>query len=241
MTEKILGIVLSVRKYNDRNCIVTLYTRERGCLSFISPEGSGKASVMRRARLQPLSVISTELNYKAGSDLQRLGSISTPELWQDIYFNPEKRAISLFISEFLNRLLNAAMPDPSLFDFLIKSFRLLDAMEKGVNDFHLLFLISMLSYSGIQPDISAYREGYVFDFSSGSFMPEFESKGVSLSAQESKYLPWLMRLNFANMKNLRLTGANRRLILYGLLNYYSYHFPGLGSLKSPEILREIFS
>lgn len=240
MSEKIKGIVLNVRKYNDRNSIVTLYTRERGRLSFFSPIGTGKAANARRARLQPLSVIETELNYKAGAELQRLGSISSSEIWTSIYFEPTKRAISLFISEFLYRLLNATMPDPQLYDFLVSSIRLLDRMQTGINDFHLPFLVSMLSFSGIQPDVRNREEGYVFEFASGTYLPEFEAKGPYLKGEEAKAVAFVSRLSFSNMKCLRLTGANRRQILYGLLNYYSYHFPGLGSLKSPDILREIF-
>lgn len=240
MTEKISGIVLNVRKYNDRNNIITLYTRERGRLAFISPTGSGKASNARRARLQPLALIETELRYKPGAELQRLGSISMSEIWTDIYFHPAKRAMAIFLSEFLYRLLNASMADEGLFDFLASSFRFLDRMQDGLNDFHIPFLVSLLSYSGIQPDTSGLREGYVFDFSAGAFVAEYEAKGPVISGDEARMVPLVARLNFSNIKGLRLTSANRRQILYGLLNYYSYHFPGLSTLKSPEVLRDLF-
>lgn len=240
MAEKITGIVLNIRKYNDRNTVVTLYTRERGRLSFISPAGTGKSANVRRARLQPLSVVTTDLNFKPTSELQRLGSIYPAEVWSSLYFDPAKRAITLFISEFLYKLLMASQPDPLLFDFLVGSFRYLDGIEKGVSDFHIPFLVSMLSFSGIQPDVRNAKPGYVFEFGSGSFVPEFEGRAPFLTGKEAKAVAWISRINFSNMKKLRLTGANRRQILYGLLNYFSYHFPGLGSLKSPEILREIF-
>lgn len=240
MTEKILGIVLNVRKYNDRNNIVVIYTRERGKVSFISPTGSGKASNVRRARLQPLALIETELNYKTTSELQRLGSVSTPEIWQDLYFDPSKRSMALFISEFLYKLLEPETPDSRLFNFLVDSIRLLDNMKTGIADFHIPFLVSLLYFSGIQPDITTYRDGYVFDFPSGVFVPEMEAKGPMIKSPEARMVSYISRINFSNMKSLRLTSANRRQILYELLNYYSYHFPGLGTLKSPDVLREIF-
>lgn len=240
MAEKITGIVLNVRKYNDKNCIVTLYTRERGRLAFISPSGTGKSANVRRARLQPLSVISSEINYKPAAELQRLGSVSVSEIWTHIYFHPVKSALALFISEFLYKLLNATMPDPLLYDFLINSFRLLDEMEGNVNDFHIPFLVSLLTFSGIRPDTSGFKPGYVFDFASGGFVTEFETKEPSLAGEDAKAVTWISKVNFSNMKCLRLNSMHRRQILYGILNYYSYHFPGLGSLKSPEILREVF-
>lgn len=241
MGEKIRGIVLNVRKHNERNQIVTLYTRERGRLAFISPIGSGKAMNARRARLQPMSVISTEFSYKTTSELQRLGSIATDTVWHDIYFHPQKRVLALFLSEFLYRLLNATMPDPALFDFIVSSLRHLDDIKSGIADFHIPFLVELLRYTGIQPDISGWREGYVFDFPAGAFVAEEEAKGPMLKGEEAKAVGIVARINFRNIKSLRLTNLNRRQILYGLLNYYSFHIPGLGSLKSPEVLREIFN
>lgn len=241
MTEKIIGIILNVRKHTDRNCIVTLYTLTRGRISFISPVGSGKASNVRRAKLQPLSLISTDLNFKPTSELQRLGSISSPEIFSDIYFHPVKRTLTIFISEFLDKLLMAASPDPPLFEYLNNSIRFLDKTKSGINNFHIPFLVSLLPFAGIQPDTSGYAPGKVFSFTSGTFLFPNESVGPALSPEESKYVATLCRINFSNMKCLRLTNANRRQILYALLNYYSFHFPGIGSMKSPEILREIFS
>lgn len=240
MSEKITGIILNVRPYNDKNCIVTLYTRSRGRLSFISPLGSGKASNARRARLRPLSVISTELNFKPTVELQRLGSVTLSEVWCDIYFHPVKRSIALFISEFLYKLLNASMPDEHLFDFLTDSLRLLDRSVSGVNNFHIALLVSLLSFSGIQPDVSGYKSGKVFSFHSGTFLRREEVDGPFISEEDAAGVAFTMRLNFANIKRLRLTNANRRLILNGLLNYYSYHFPGISTLKSLEVLRELF-
>ena len=240
MTEKIVALVLNVRKYNDKNVIVTAYTRSRGRLSFISPLGTGKASNARRARLQPLSLITTELNYKPGTELQRLGSISLVEPWNDLYFNNTKRSLSLFISEFLYRLLIATMPEENLFDFLVDSLRLLDRMEEGTGDFHIPFLVSMLSYAGIQPDISGYAEDKIFDFNTGSFQYSEEAGPIALSPFESKAVKFVARLNYNNIKKVRLNNVSRRQILYGLLNYFSFHYPGISSLKSVEVLREIF-
>lgn len=240
MAEKITGIVLNVKKYNEKNCIVTLYTRERGRIGCISPVGSGKASMARRARLQPLSIISTDLNYKSTSELQRLGQISSAEVWTSLYFDATKRAMTFFVAEFLYKLLNATMADPKLFDFIVESLRFLDMTDRGASDFHIPFLVSLLSFSGIQPEVSGYKSGYVFDFAAGSFVPEFEAKGPGINSEDSRHVALISRINFANIKKLRLNQMNRRKILYGLLNYYSYHFPGIGSMQTPEILKEIF-
>lgn len=240
MQEKIEGIVLNVRKYNDKNCIVTLFTRSRGRLSFISPAGTGKAANARRARLQPLSVVSSDLTFKPGVELQRLGSVSLREVWSDIYFNPSKRATTIFLSEFLSRLLNTSMPEENLYDFLIDALRVFDRSQDGGIDFHIPLLVSLLSYTGILPDVSTYRKGKVFDFTTGTFQWPDDASPLSLSEEDSRFVRLVTKINFVNIQRLRLGSSNRRRILYGLLNFYSYHFPGLSTLKSPEILRELF-
>ena len=132
------------------------------------------------------------------------------------------------------------MPDIKLYDFLVGSIKLLDNMKSGTSDFYIPFLISLLTFSGIQPNVSEWQKESVFEFASGSFVKEYEAKGPILTGAEALAVNWIVRINFSNMKCLRLTTANRRQILNGILNYYSYHFPGLSNLKSPEILREIF-
>lgn len=241
MLEKINGIVLNLRKYNDRNSIVTLYTATRGRLSFISPVGSGKSGGARRARLQPLSVISTDLNFKATSELQRLGKINLVRAWNEIYFHPVKRAESIFIAEFLYRILNASMPDENLWHFIFESLALLDGMKKGVSDFHIAFLISLLPYMGIQPDVSDYSPDKVFDFSSGGFVSVCDVRGPFVKGEEATAVLWIKRLNFFNIGRIHLGLKDRRTIFRNLLSYYGYHYPGLSSLRSPDILQDLFT
>ena len=115
MTEKITAFVLDVTRHNDRHNVVTLYSRTRGRISFLSPCGSGKSGKLRQARLLPLAVIDADINFRQTSELQKLGAFSLHHVWSDIYFHPVKRLVALFLSEFLNRLLRASMPDEGLY------------------------------------------------------------------------------------------------------------------------------
>ena len=121
MTEKITAFVLDVTRHNDRHNVVTLYSRTRGRISFLSPCGSGKSGKLRQARLLPLAVIDADINFRQTSELQKLGAFSLHHVWSDIYFHPVKRLVALFLSEFLNRLLRASMPDEALWDYIFNS------------------------------------------------------------------------------------------------------------------------
>lgn len=256
MIEKITAIVIDITRHNDKHNVVTLYSRSRGRLSFLSSVGSGKAGKLRQARLQPLAVVDADINFKPNAELQKLGSFSLHNVWTDIYFHPMKRMMILFLSEFLNKLLRASMPDPSLWDYLYQSISLLDNTEGNFGNFNIAFLSSLLPFAGIQPDPTKYNPGYIFNMQTGNFTPDFleadflpsserlsysQSKGYILRGDEAKIAALLCRINFFNVRILKLDRTSRYNIIQKLLQYYSIHFPGSGNLKSLEILHDLLS
>ena len=241
MTEKITGIVLDITRHSDRLSIVTLFTRTRGRISFLSPIGSGKEGRLRQARLQPLAVIEADINFKNVSELQRLGNFSLSEIWSDLYFDPVKRLITFFLADFLNRLLRASMPDEQMWDYICHSLRLLDRMHSRVADFHIAFLSSLLTFAGIQPDATDYRQGRVFDMQAGVFTSRVPSHNDYLTGDEARLAALLSRVNFSNVRALRLNGKLRSEILDKLLRYYAIHFPGTSNLRSLDVIHDILS
>ncbi|MDE6255539.1 MAG: DNA repair protein RecO [Muribaculaceae bacterium] len=239
--ERITGIVTDIVRHNDRHNIVTLFTRSRGRVSFLSPAGSGKTGRARNARLQLLSVVESDVNFRDNRTLQTLGAVSFRTLWKDIYFNPVKGAIAMFLSEFLNRYLRDAAPEPLLWDYVFLSLANLDGRKQGCSNFHLSFLIGFLHFAGITPDISDFEEGDYFDMQAGMVVAERPGHKNFLYPSETALLPVLLRMNMKNDSLFRFKVGERREMLRKILNYYSIHFPGLSNLKSPDILAEVFS
>lgn len=91
MTEKITAIVIDITRHNDKLNIVTLFTRSRGRISFLSPAGSGKMGRLRHSRLQPLAAIEADINFRQTAELQRLGTFALYTVWNNLYFDPVKR------------------------------------------------------------------------------------------------------------------------------------------------------
>lgn len=239
--EKITGIVTDIVRHNDRHNIVTLFTRSRGRVSFLSPAGKGKTGRMRNARLQLLSVVESDVNFRESRNLQSLGSVGLTVVWKDLYFNPVKGAIVMFLSEFLNHYLREASPEPNLWDYVYYSLSELDRRKKGYANFHLSFLIGLLHFAGITPDITELEEGDYFDMQSGIVVAERPQHRNFLYPSETALLPLIMRMNVDNDRFFKFKGGERRELLRKLLQYYSIHFPGMMNLKSPEILAEIFN
>lgn len=241
MTKKITAIVLDVTRHNDRNNVVTLYSRTHGRIVCLSACGAGKTAKMRQSRLLPMAAIETEMILRPNVEIQKLGAFALYAVWGDIYFHPVKQLIALFLSEFLNRLLRASMPDENLWDYIFNSMTLLDRMKSGIYDFHIAFMASLLPFAGIQPDSSAYRPGKIFDMQAGVFCDSIPSHRDYLTGDEAAFAHTLSRINFYNIRALRLNGTLRLRILKGLLHYYAIHFPGTANLKSLDVIHALFS
>lgn len=242
---KITGIVTDVVKHTDRHNVATLFTREQGRMSFITHGGGGKRGASRMAMLMPLSVIGADIRSDATRELQILTNASRLTVWHDIYFNPVKSALAMFLAEFLNAYLRFSDPDPALWDFAADAIYRLDRTKKGAANIHLGFLAGMLPLAGISPDLSDigfYPErDWWFDMREGCLTSLPPLHGDYVRPEFSRLLPLLARMSPRTAPLFRFNAPQRRDLLDGLLKYYAIHCPGLGQLKSPSVLRNIFS
>lgn len=240
MIFKIRGIVLKSVRHNDRTNIVTLFTEQRGRVSFVSSSGAGKRSQHRNAILSPLALIESEVNFHENRDLQMLGAVNVVRPWQNIYFDPSRSATALFLSEFLNQLLVAREKDSPLWNFLIQSIATLNDTAESTANFHLAFLIRMLPFLGIEPDTFNYRPGMIFDLREAEFSNYLPTHSDFIAGTEAAAIPTLCRMTYENMHRFRFNVTARRRLLDLLLKYYSIHLPIKEHLKSIEILKELF-
>lgn len=239
--EKIRGIIVDVRKHSDRHNVITMFTRERGRVGFLAPAGSGKSARIRNASLMPLSVIDSDVKFNNSRELQFLGRFEREIIWENLYFDPVKTAIAMFISEFINVYTRHSGPDEAMWDFMVSAIGRLDR-EKSVNaNFHIAFMIEFMHLAGISPDLTDWRADNWFDMREGVMTIFPPTHRDVLLPAEAQVLPLLARMNLRTARLFRLNAAQRREILHKILKYYSLHFPGMGSLKSPEVLSELFS
>lgn len=243
MTEKVTGIVLGSIRHNDRHDITSIYTRERGRVAVATPATgtSRKRSGVRRGALMPLSVVSVELSAHGNSEIRQLRQISPLRVWQQLYFDPRKIAISMFVTEFLDRLSRESGADANLWDYVEESIGLLDALPVGtaLANFPITLLSTMTLLLGIAPDTSGYSAGMIFDMRAGVFTAFEPGHSDVLRDADAAMAAALRRITFANSGRFRMNVAQRRKVLELLLRYYSIHLPGLGSLKSPEVLSQL--
>ena len=247
MKEKITGIVLSTVRHSDRHKVTGVYTRERGRMAFLTPAGASRQSRQTAACFQPLSVVEAQVSVNPTRELHIPSAVARAEVWRTIYYEPAKMTVAMFLSEFLGRLLHDSPAEPSLWDFIMQSIKLLDTIddEASIANFHITFLIGLMRLTGIFPDLSAYSEGMEFDMKSGRMALPFSLqggvRGMRIDARRTSFLPKLGRISYANCHRFRFNGRERSEILDDILRYYGCHFPGCDRLKSLDILKEIFA
>lgn len=239
--EKITGIVIDIVRHTDRANVVTLFTSTRGRLSFISPVGKGRSGSQRNSRLMLLSAVETDVNFRENRTLQMLGQVWPAAIWRNIYFDPMKSSIAMFMSEFLNRYLRDAQPDPPLWEYTFRMIALLDAAGAETINVHLAFLKGFLHFAGIYPDLNDFEPGDYFDMRSGIAVADRPDHRDFLMPSEASRFMALLRADIMDVSAYRFLPGGRREALGWLLRYHAVHFPGLSALKSPSILAELFS
>ena len=240
MYEKFKGIVLNTIRYSDKHNIVHIYTDGRGLMSFAVPQGKTSAARMRNAMLMPLSLIDLEAGVRHGRELSILREVRRNYPLATLYSDPIKNAIALFISELLAHVIQEPEGNDPLFRYIEQSVQLLEQMPGQIANFHICFLYHLGAHLGIQPNVDSYRKGYWFDMTEGVFVPAAVRGHDLLQPQEAQVIHMLSRMTFSNMTVFRFSRDERNRMLDVIIGYYRLHNAAIGTLRSPDILKQLF-
>ena len=239
MLQKTRGIVLRSIKYGETGMITTIYTEAFGRMAFIMQGIHGKKSSVKGNLLKQLFLLEMEVDFKAGRELQRVKEIKNISPFGSIPFGIVKSSQALFLAEFLEKLLREEESRPELFGFLYRSIQVLDLMEDGVNNFHLIFLIQLTRYLGFGPANNYTESNQFFDMIAGNFVLSAPAHPWFLQIPQSLVLAQLIGMSYQNSTEFKPDQGLRNFLLDFLLEYYGLHFGSKLNLKSLEIFRDI--
>ena len=123
-------------------------------------------------------------------------------------------------------------PDPRLFDYLYESIHLLEYADKGIANFHMVFLLGLLHHLGIFPNMESHRVGYYFDMLNGVFTDHIPMHRHYLNKVESAFFSRLLRISFDRQERAR--------IIHRILEYYRLHLPDFPEIKSLSVMQSLF-
>jgi len=234
------AIVLNVIRYNDESFIANVLTETDGYVSFLVRRAKSGRSKVQHALFQPLQQIEISWERKTGGGLSHPKQVHAAFNYSDLPFDPAKRAIALYLAEFLSHALRNEPAQPLLFEYVATALQLLDHSRSGVQNFHLTFLLHLTRFLGFLPDDSTYSMTARFDMQNGVFSTSTPTHNHFLSPQDSEFIPQLLRMSPKNMHLYKFTRAQRRQILDIINQYYRLHLPNFPELKSLEVLNAVF-
>ncbi|MDE6309414.1 MAG: recombination protein O N-terminal domain-containing protein [Muribaculaceae bacterium] len=241
MYHSIEAIVLRLVRHNDKHSIVRLYTPALGVIGCVTPAGDSREARRRRALMTPLATLRCVVSMTQGSDLHHLRDVQPLDMSAaSILTSPVKGALAQFLAELFDATLREQQPDALLYDFVAHTARELSAIGGGVANYHLLVLLRLGHFQGIEPDWGSYRRGYWLDESDGTFRPVPPMHEHFADPRESRVLYLLHSLPADKLSRLRLSARDRNYIIDRILAYYRLHEVNTGPLHSLEVLRQLF-
>ncbi len=235
------AVVLHITKYNDQSNIVHFFTETLGRISCAVKLSRSRKASLKPQLFQPLTLLEITVETRASKTIHfiREARILTP--YSRIPFDPIRGTIGLYLAEFLDKILRGEEENRPLFAYLIHSFQWLDCAQRGIANFHLVFLMRLSMFLGIYPNTEDYRSGDYFDMRNSCFVNRMPGHPNFLKPEEAERFGVLMRMRYETMHLFPFERGQRIYCLELLTEYYRLHVSDFPPLKSTEVLQEVFS
>jgi len=241
MLHKTRGIVFKTTDYGDSSIIVQVFTEKFGLQSYILNGAKKPKAKIHSNMLQPLHLLDMVVYHKNNGNVQRIAELKNAPALQTIPYDVIKRCVALFLNEVLYKAVRQQSAEENLFGFVFSAIEWLDHQTTGLANFHLLFLIQLTRYLGFYPDRHLAGDADYFDLRNGVFC-RYKPDGIFyLSPPHTQNFAALLQCSFENILLVKLSNDDRRYLIYKLLEYYSTHIEGFGSIRSHEVLEEVLS
>lgn len=234
------GIVLKTIDYNDKYLLVPILTKDFGKVTYLVSKSKSKSSKVKRVIFRPLAVLNLTVSHHNNKEVHNIKEAQLVYLQNTIAPDINKTAIIFFLSDFLSKVLQESHKDENLFAFLKNCMELLEFNAHSIANYHLVFLIKLSHFLGFYPHFDSYVNNSYFDMLNGEFVQHPPLHNQYLNIEESANIHLLRRITFANMHHFKFKQKERRDIIEKIIEYYRIHTYEFSTLKSLEVLHDIF-
>jgi len=232
------ALVLQNIKHGDKKHILKLFTQHHGMITAAVNAGQSKTSKIRNAALLTLNFVEAELIFKENKEIHLITELSVYKAHSDIHQHMSKLSLAQFMHEVMLKTLKDQHGHEELFRFLEDCFDYLNAAKEGYSNLHLYFLLELSKHLGFEPQNNYTSANLFFDVREGRFGETALVWPFGLGKEESNLFSSVLK---ADILLERFTREEKHLLLDVFLNYFAFHIPGFGILKSPEVLKEVFN
>lgn len=240
MLQKTRGIVLNIVNYNDKYLLIRIYTEIGGLVTYMVSKTKSKTTKVPRSVFSPLAVVELEAEHQPKREIQRIKEARPSLHYYSIPVDMGKASIVFFLSEFLYRVLRDTEDSRLVFDFLYQSVQILEMTDKGIANFHLVFMLKLTRFLGFYPNLEEYSPHAFFDMLNGEYVMGQPLHRHFLNRDDSEVLSRMARITYENMHHFAFNRRDRSIIIDRILEYYRLHLYDFPALKSFDVLRELF-
>lgn len=202
-----------------------------------------KKSSPKAALFQPASILDLVVYHNEFNNLQRIREFRWAHLYQHIYADVPKNAVSLFMMELLAKCLKEPEPNPELFYFIEDALLHLDTASGTITaNFPLFFALHLAVFFGFRISDEFSEERTILDLQEGFFTAAPPDHSYYLDDKAAEVTSYILKaMNPAELGDLHLNQEFRRRLLNAYEQYYALHIPDFGNLKTLPVLREMMS
>lgn len=220
MLYKTRGIVFRFTKYGDTSIIVNIFTELFGLQTYIVNAVRTKSAKSQIALYQPLTLLNLVVYHKENVAIARIKEVQCAHPFATLHTDVRKSTLALFLNEVLNKSIREQSHASEICSFLFDSLEVLDRLNQGYENFHLVFLIKLSRFLGFGPhSVDEILVGRLID------------------AEEEMVLKSLLTTDFS--EQIPMNNNQRRSLLSVILQFYKQHIENFGEVKSVQVLREV--
>ncbi len=238
MLDKTEGIILKTTKYSESSIIARIFTKKYGLLSFIIQGVRSSRNKQKGNILQPLNILQMDIYLKEQRNLNRIKEYSAGYIYKQLYQDFTKQSVALFCIELISKCVKEHEVNERLYDYLSLFLTELDIQTESAENKPVFFLLETASILGFEPSLQNILHGTYFNMESGRFENTITNIQATLNAHETAIMKKMMAVYYEK-NELKLTSAERKILLDKMLLYFRWHVADFSDLRSPAILSEV--
>jgi DNA repair protein RecO (recombination protein O) len=224
MLYKTKGIVLRKTKFSDNSFILLTYTELFGLQSYIVQGINKKNTSIKPSYLSELSLLELNIYKQENKSIQRIKDARLHSNSPGLSNNPHKTEITFFISEILVQCIQEEEQNVELFSFIETTCNTLNDKNDSLAAFPIAFMVKLSEFLGLSLIYYLFHEND-------------ETQSI-FSKEETKILRSLFEWDF--VESIKINSQQKRVLLQKLIQYYQSHLHNLKSLKSLQIIQDMY-
>ncbi len=201
-------------------------------------KGTAKANYF-----QPSSILDLIVYHNEHKNLQRIKEFKWTHLYQHLFSDIFKNAVSLFMVELLNKCVKEPEPNTELFYFMEDALLHLDKAGNTVTaNFPIFFSVHLAVFFGFRISDTFSKKNHYLDLYEGVFIGQQPGHMHFLEGKEAEAISHFLKiLHPRDLAEVKLNADTRRRLLMSIENYYALHIADFGKMKTLPVLREVWN